>query len=73
MTVVMSAAAIQADAVPTLLTCIKTATDNTSMVTTSLQVLTSLLGVDASKDAFHQANGASHIQELLQTQTGVSQ
>ena len=36
----------------------------------SLSVLRSLLGVDASKDAFMRAGGATLLQELLHTETG---
>ena len=64
------AAATQADAVTVLLTCLKAASDNQDVITTSLSVLQSLLGVDASKDAFLRASGATLLQELLQTETG---
>lgn len=64
------AAATQADAVPVLLTCLKATSDNQEVIVASLSVLQSLLGVDASKDAFMRAGGAILLQELLQTETG---
>lgn len=59
------AAACQADAVATLLTCAAAASGDANTVSKSLHVLRSLLAVDSCKDAFMRAGGASHLAELL--------
>ena len=64
-----SAAATQADAVATLLSCLTAVSGNPSSVSKSLKVLKSLLATDSSKCAFMRANGASQLADLLSQQS----
>ena len=66
----VAAAGNQADAVPTLLNCLKTASHTSDMTSTSMTVLQAFLGNDASKDAFARANGASQLKALLLSEPG---
>lgn len=63
------AAAAQADAVATLLTCCTAAVDNPDITSRSLHVLRRLLAVDSSKAAFMRADGASTLAALLTKQS----
>ena len=63
------AAACQAGAVATLLTCVTAASGNASVASKSLHVMKSLLAVDSNKDAFMRAGGANQLAELLSHQS----
>lgn len=64
-----SAAATQAEAVATLLSCLLAESGDASVVSKSLQVLKCLLATDSGKSAFMRANGASQLEDLLSKQS----
>ena len=66
------AAAVQAGATESALACLQVTSEPAGVATAALALLERLLCIDAGKDAFHSANGASQLQQLLKPQAGTA-